>query len=155
MSRQMSAAGGSAGGPWKYQLRLDLSDEAAEAARGGGGCRGLKALNATLRRHGAVLKCQYDAFAGYCAEAERRGIDGYPLYAWTRATIEDPARKAKYTRSFTIQVDGEDVYAREKAATLEADLQPLVGGPAVRRMARRDTNPANNPQPPKRYRSGV
>ena len=103
-----------------------------------------------------MLKCQYDAFAGYCAEAERRGIDEYPLCAWTKATIEDPAKKkAKYTRSFTIQVDGEDVYAREKADALEVDLRPLVGGPAVRRMARRDTNPANNQQPPKRYRSGV
>ena len=99
-----------------------------------------------------MLKCQYDAFAGYCAEAERRGIGEYPLYAWTKATIEDPAKKAKYTRSFTIQVDGEDVYAKEKADALEADLQALVGGPAVRRMARHDTNPANNLQPPKRYR---
>ena len=81
------------------------------------------------------------------------GVDQYPLYAWTKATIEDPAKKAKYIKSFTIYVDGEEVYSKAKADALEADLKPLLGGAVVTAMAKHDTNPANNPQPPKRYRS--
>ncbi|MCY4488612.1 MAG: hypothetical protein OXF11_16080 [Deltaproteobacteria bacterium] len=138
---------------WQYQLRLNLADEFAEAARRGGGDPGINPLGDILDRHNATLKCQYDAFAGYCAEAERQGVDKYPLYAWTRATIEDPAKKARYIKSFTIYVDGDEVYSKAKADALEADLQALVGGAVVTAMARHDTNPANNPQPPKRYRS--
>ena len=45
-----------------------------------------------------TLVCQYDAFADYCAEAEARGIEHYPLYAWTKAVVADPAKKAKYQK---------------------------------------------------------
>ena len=138
---------------WLYQLRVNLRDEVAEAARAGDSHPDLEPLAAVLDRHGAVLRCQYDAFAGYCAEAERQGVGKYPLYAWTKATIEDPAKKAKYVKSFTLYVDGDEVYDKAKADALEAELRPLVGGPAVTAMAKHDTNPANNPQPPKRYRS--
>ena len=137
---------------WRYQIRVELEGAAAEAARSGGGSPDLDPLNEILARHDAMLVCQYDAFAGYCAEAERNGIDGYPLYAWTRATIEDPARKAKYIRSFSLHVGGEEVYRGEKADALERDLRPLAGGGAVKRIARHDTDPANNPQIPERYR---
>ncbi len=140
-------------GQWQYQLRVNLADESAGAARHGDDSPHIRPLADILRRHNAALKCQYDAFAGYCAEAEQRGVDRYPLYAWTKATIEDPAKKAKYLKSFTIYLDGEEVYDKAKADALEADLRPLVGGTVVTAMARHDTNPANNPQPPKRYRS--
>ncbi len=137
----------------QYQLRVVLEDGAAEGARAGSDDPALGPLNDILARHGAALVSQYDAFAGYCAEAERNGIDGYPLYAWTRATIEDPARKAKYVRSFSLHVGGEEVYEGDKADALETDLRPLVGGAVVKSLARHDTNPANNPQVPERYRS--
>lgn len=140
-------------GRWQYQIRVELADGAAEAARRGESVPSLGPLADILERHDADLKCQYDAFAGYCAEAEQRGIDRYPLYAWTKATIEDSAKKAKYTRSFAIHVKGEEVYAKERAEALEADLRLLVDGKVVTKMAKHDTNPANNPQPPKRYRS--
>lgn len=135
----------------QYQLRVVLEDAAAREARAGNDD---PALAAILARHGAALVCQYDAFAGYCAEAERNGVENYPLYAWTKATVEDPARKAKFVRSFALHVGGEEVYDRDKADALEADLQPLVGGAVVKTLARHDTDPANNPQMPKRYRSG-
>ena len=138
---------------WLYQLRVNLTDDAAEAARAGEDHPGLRLLRNVLARHNAALQCQYDAFAGYCAEAERQGMDQYPLYAWTKATIEDPAKKAKYLKWFTLYVDGDEVYAKAKADALEADLEPLVGGAAVTAMAKHDTNPANNPQRPKRYRT--
>lgn len=136
----------------QYQIRVVLEDGAAEAARAGNDDPALEPLADILARHGAALVCQYDAFAGYCAEAERNGIDGYPLYAWTRATIEDPAKKAKYVKSFSLHVGGAEVYARDKTDALETDLRPLVGGAIVKSLARHDTNPDNNPQMPERYR---
>ena len=138
---------------WKYQLRVNLADDVAEAARAGDDHPDLDRLRDILGRYNAALQCQYDAFAGYCAEAEREGVDKYPLYAWTRATIENPLKKAKYVKSFTLYVDGEEVYAKAKADALEAEIQTLVGGAAVTAMAKHDTNPANNPQPPRRYRA--
>ena len=93
------------------------------------------------------------AFAGYCAEAEARGVEHYPLYAWTKAAIDDPAKKAKYLKSFSIHVGGAEVYARESADALEAALTPLVGAGVVKRLAKHDTDPANNPQMPEEYRS--
>ena len=137
---------------WQYQVRIDLVDQAAEVARRDPGDPALAPLPDILRRHDATLKSQFDAFAGYVAEAEREGIERYPLYKWTKATIENPAKKAKYQKSFTLYVDGEEVYAKAKADALEADLQPLVGGALVTRLAKHDTNPANSPQPPARYR---
>ena len=137
---------------WQYQLRIDIADEFAEAARRNPGDPAIAPLPAILKKHNATMKSQYDAFAAYCAEAEQHGTEDYPLYEWTKATIENPAKKAKYLKSFTLYVDGDEVYARDKADALESDLQPLVGGGLVTRLAKHDTNPANNPQPPERYR---
>ena len=114
---------------------------------------GLRSLRRILAAHDAELICQYDAFAGYCAEAEARGVEHYPLYAWTKAVIDDPAKKAKYLKSFSIHVGGAEVYARESADALEAALTPLVGAGIVKRLAKHDTDPANNPQMPEEYRS--
>jgi hypothetical protein len=137
---------------WQYQVRIDLSDEMAEVARRDPADPTLAPLPDILKRHRAMMKSQYDAFAGYVAEAERNGIENYPLYHWTKATIENSAKKAKYQKSFTLYVDGDEVYAKDKADPLEAELQPLVGGGLVTRLAKHDTNPTNNPQPPARYR---
>jgi hypothetical protein len=138
--------------PWQYQLRIDLTDDAGEAARRDPEGPALAPLPDILRRHDAAMKSQYDAFASYVAEAEERGVEHYPLYEWTRATIENPAKKAKYLKSFTLYVGGEEIYAKDKADALEGELQPLVGGGLVTRLAKHDTNPANNPQMPPRYR---
>ena len=137
---------------WKYQVRIDLADEAADMARRDPDNPALAPLPDILRRHDATMKSQFDAFAGYVAEAEREGTERYPLYQWTKDTIENPAKKAKYQKSFTLYVGGDEVYAKDKADALEAELQPLVGGGLVTRLAKHDTNPANNPQPPARYR---
>jgi hypothetical protein len=103
-----------------------------------------------LAKHRAAPKCQFDAFAEYVAAAEARGVESYPLYQWTKATIENPAKKEKYLKSFTIYVDGQEVYAKEIADALEADLQPLANSGLIARISKYDTNPANNPQPPQR-----
>ena len=99
------------------------------------------------------MKCQFDAFADYVAEAEKWGTKNYPLYAWSKATIESPEKKAKYLKSFTLYVDGNEVYAKPLADAIESDLQPLVGRKLIMRLSKYDTNPANNPQAPEQYRN--
>ncbi len=138
---------------WQYQVRIDLADEFSETVRRDPGDPAIEPLADILSRHHATLKCQFDAFADYVGEAEKNGTEDYPLYEWTKATIEDPAKKAKYVKSFTLYVDGDEVYAKDKADALESDLRPLVGGKLVTRMSKHDTNPANNPQPPARDRT--
>ena len=137
---------------WQYQLRINVGDEFAELARHDPDNPAIEPLAVILSKHHATMKCQFDAFADYVGEAEEHGTDNYPLYEWTKATIEDPAKKAKYLKSFTLYVNGDEVYAKESADALEADLEPLVGGNLVIRISKHDTNPANNPQPPPRYR---
>jgi hypothetical protein len=132
----------------KYQLRLTLGDAFAEVARNRPDDPSLAPLTQLLGRHDAALKCQYDAFADYVKEAEAKGVETYPLYAWTKRTVDDPVKEAKYIKSFTLYVGGDEVYEGSKADALEAELEPLVGGPIVVRMFRYDTNPAHNPQPP-------
>jgi hypothetical protein len=137
---------------WQYQIRIDLADDAAAIARRDPGDPALEPLPSILAARKATIKSQYDAFAGYVAEAERNGTEHYPLYAWTKATIEQPEKQAKYVKSFTIYVDGREVYDRAAADALEAELKPLVGGGLITRLAKHDTNPANNPQMPARFR---
>ena len=124
----------------------------AESLRGKLSDKALASLFAILAGHRAALKCQFDAFAEYVAAAEENGIENYPLYQWTKATIEDPAKKEKYLKSFTLYVDDREVYAKEIADALEADLQPLATSGLITRISKYDTNPANNPQSPQRPR---
>ncbi len=132
--------------------RIYLPLELAEVARSKPESPELRPVAAVLERHDATMRCQFDAFAGYVAEAEKEGTASYPLYEWTKATIKDPEKKVKHLKAFAIQVGGNEVYAKDQADALEAALQPLVGGRLIERMTRHDTNPANNPQVPKQYR---
>jgi hypothetical protein len=137
---------------WQYQLRIYLADELAEVVRRDSATPALGPLSGVLEKHGATMKCQLDAFADYVADAEAHGIESYPLYAWTKATIEDPVKRAKHLQSFALHIKGEAVYPKQEADALEADLQPVIDGISILRISRHDTNPANNPQVPERYR---
>jgi hypothetical protein len=137
--------------PWHYQLRVYLTENLAALARAGAPAPALKPLTDILDRHQAALVSQFDAFEAYVAEAELHGPENYPLYKWTKATIEDPAKRAKHGTTFAIHVANHEVYPQAAADALEADLHPLVGGPLVERMSKHDTNPANNLQVPKQY----
>jgi hypothetical protein len=136
---------------WQYQVRFDVSDPAAaESVRRQQSSPALAPLIDLLDRHHAVAKCQFDAFADYVAAAEREGVEGFPLYAWTRATIENAEKKERYLKSFTLYVADQEVYAKEIADALEAGLQPFAASGLITRIAKYDTNSANNPQPPRR-----
>ena len=137
---------------WQYQVRVTLKEEQAAQARRDVNDASLAPLGEILTKHNAILKCQYEAFADYCEAAEKEGTDQYPLYQWTKDTIDDPQKKAKYLKSFTFYVDGNEIYDKNKADPLEADLQPLAANGLIGSLTKHDTNPANNPQPPKKYR---
>ena len=137
---------------WRHQLRVYLPDQLADLARTDGEAPALRLLMDILKEHRATLVSQLDAFQDYVAEAEREGPENFPLYGWTKATLEDPAKRLKHKKAFALRVSGEEVYAKEAADALEAALRPLVGG-LVERMSRHDTNPANNLAVPAEYRS--
>jgi hypothetical protein len=134
--------------PWAYQIRIYLGERLAEVARHEPDNLALKPLSDILVKHGATMKCQYDAFADYVAEAEKHGLESYPLYEWTKATINDSAKKEKYVKSFTLYVQGKQVYEKKLAEALESDLRPLLQSGLISKLSKHDTNPANNPQPP-------
>ncbi|MFM0001885.1 hypothetical protein PQR57_12720 [Paraburkholderia dipogonis] len=134
----------------QFQLRITVSPEFADMLRADPTCASHSVLRDVLRRHDATLKCQFDAFADYVSEAERQGTENYPLYQWTRETIENPEKKAKYLQSFTVYVNGDEVYGKDVADNMENELLQLVREDGIQRVSRFDTNPANNPQPPKR-----
>ena len=138
---------------WQYQLRIYLPEEFVDVARTDPSNLALAPLPDILAKHSATIRCQFDAFASYVAEAEKHGTEDCPLYAWTKATIEDPAKKAKHLRSFAMHVNGREVYDKKEADALEAELQPLLGRGLITRISKHDTNPASNPQMPEQYRA--
>ena len=141
------------GAEWRHQLRVYLTDEAADVARTDREAAVLRPLADILKKHDATLISQLDAFQDYVEEAERAGPEGFPLYRWTKATVEDPAKRLKHKKAFAVRVSGEEVYAKETADALDAALRPLVGGGLVTGMSRHDTDPANNLAVPAEYRS--
>ena len=73
-------------------------------------------------------------------------------YGARNAKCKTPdAVRARLTHP-TLYIGGNEVYAKEKANALEAELRPLVGADIITGMSKFDTNPAHNPQPPARYR---
>ncbi|MEM5317429.1 hypothetical protein [Paraburkholderia sp. JHI869] len=135
---------------WQFQIRITVMSELADALRANSPYEGRDLLEAVLREHDASLKCQFDAFADYVEEAERAGSERYPLYQWTKDTIDNPEKKAKYLKSFAVYVRGEEVYDRQTADSLYAQLSALAEQVLIESVNRFDTNPANNPQPPAR-----
>ncbi len=133
---------------WQYQIRLRVTEALAQRLRDLPEAPEDAPLRAILARHHAVIKSQYQAFADYVAEAERAGVEGYPLYHWTRDTIADPAKQAKYRLVYTAYVNGQEVYDGVAAEALRQDLATLGPDTGVEGVGKIDTNPANNPQPP-------
>jgi hypothetical protein len=137
---------------WQYQVRIYLDDEMSEKARRDERDEAVRPIMDVLANHRATMKCQLDAFVDYVREAERNGTDAYPLYEWTKETIEDPEKKQKHSRAFALRVGGEVVYDKDTADALEADLQPLVSDGLITRVSKQDNNPGNNIPLPPRFR---
>lgn len=137
---------------WLYQIRFKLSPENAASIHNGESLSFFDEIIKILERHNASAVCQYDAFAGYVAEAERHGIAEYPLYKWTKATIGDPEKKAKHLASFAVYVNDAQIYSKDQADALENDLRPFLASGELIALTKHDSNPQNNPQPPAHLR---
>jgi len=149
---------------WTRQIRIYLSEEFSKVARNAPNSSEIKSLQNVLKKYDASIKCQYDAFAGYVDEAEKAisNVTGtakeaavrqqYFLYEWTKATIENPEKQAKYLKEFTVYVQGQETYDKDIADKLEAELMRLVDGSQITGVRNRDSNPVNNPQMPKKFR---
>ena len=100
------------------------------------------------QQNGMQLVCTFDAFREYCEEAECNDIAQYHLYDWTKATIENPEKKAKHLKSFAFYLGNEQVYSKAHAGVVEKSLQNLGETLHLIEINVIDSNPANNPQPP-------
>ena len=87
---------------WQYQLRVYLTDDLADVARSDRNNPALQPLTDVLDKHHATLVNQFDAFASYVVEAEKEGSEDFPLYKWTKAVVEDPAKRAKHIKTFAM-----------------------------------------------------
>ena len=151
-SEGLHRGGVTMGDCWNYQLRVYLSNELAEAAYRGDQTA-LEPVASILRGYAATLVSQFRAFEQYVTDAEANGVDQFPLYKWTKATVQDPAMRARHISAFAVRVADNEVYGKEVADLIEQDLKPFVGGDLVKRLSRHDTNPANNIPVPAEYRS--
>jgi hypothetical protein len=140
------------GDDWACQVRVYFSDAFADMVDSDPANPALAPIFAILAGHDATLKSQFDAFAAYVAEAEANDPGDYPLYRWTKATLDDPQKAAKHRRSFAVRISGAEVYPKPTADALEAALLPLVDGDNITRVSKQDTNPANNLPVPAEYR---
>ena len=134
---------------WLYQIRIKVSDNLSEDLRGMHELELSQAINSIANENGSRVVCTFDAFAEYCEEAEKNGIEHYELYHWTKSTIENPEKKSKHLKSFAFYEGDNQVYDKELAVSIQQSLKRLDSGNDILEINLIDSNPANNPQPPK------
>ena len=134
---------------WLYQIRIKVSDKLSEDLRGMHELELSQAINRIANENGSRVVCTFDAFAEYCEEAEKNGTEHYELYDWTKSTIENPEKKSKHLKSFAFYEGDNQVYNKELAVSIQQSLKRLDSGNDILEINLIDSNPANNPQPPK------
>ena len=134
---------------WLYQIRIKVSDKLSEDLRGMQELELSQAISRIANENGSRVVCTFDAFAEYCEEAEKNGIEHYELYHWTKSTIENPEKKSKHLKSFAFYEGDNQVYNKELAVSIQQSLKRLDSGNDILEINLIDSNPANNPQPPK------
>ena len=135
---------------WLYQIRIKVSEQLSKDLRNFNSSSLAKEIYKIASDNGSKLVCTFDAFAEYCEEAEREGIEKYELYHWTKSTIDNPEKKTKHLKSFAFYEGDNQVYSKELACSIEKRLKALDSGKDIIEINVIDSNPANNPQPPKR-----
>ena len=136
---------------WLFQVRLYFSSDFTKTFNSEKNSKEKEKLITVLNKHNAELLSQFDGFMGYVLEAEKNGIDNYPLYHWTKDSLSRKDKIEKYHNSYTVYINTEEVYSENLANNIENDLFELVDRKTVLRISKHDTNPENNPQPPSKY----
>ena len=111
---------------WLYQVRVYFSLNFVNLYNSNKSSDLKTKLLQILQKNDADLLSQYDGFMGYVLEAEKNGIDNYPLYQWTKDSLENSGKTEKYRTSYTIYVNNEEVYSKEEADNLEKDLKLIM-----------------------------
>ena len=133
-----------------YQLRIDLEEKAAKELNTTKSIQSCKKLFNILTEEKGYLMCQYEAFSLFVKECEEKKLTSTPLYKWTKDTIENSSKKIKYMKSFTIYIEKEQLYSKDIADRLEKKILSLDCS-CILKVSKYDSNPKNNPQPPKKY----
>ena len=124
-----------------YQIRLNVTDEFTIDEN----------LTSLLEIHDASLICQYDAFINFIKECESKDETDNPLYRWTKETIEDEIKKNKYKNIYSVIVNNQQVYKEEIADSIKQKIERGNLNTVIS-IDKFDTQPKNNPQPPKKFR---
>ena len=124
-----------------YQVRLNVTDQFSINEN----------LTSLLEIHDASLICQYDAFVKFVKECENKKETDNALYRWTKETIADKSKKTKYKNIYSVIVNNKQVYKEEKADLIIHEIENL-NLITIFSMEKLDTQPKNNPQPPKKFR---
>ena len=133
-----------------YQLRIDFEEKAAIEFLNSKSINSCKQLFKILEEEKANLICQYEAFSLFVKECEENNLTSTPLYKWTKDTIENETKKIKYMKSFTIYVEDKQLYEKNIANRLERKILNLNCN-CILKLNKYDSDPKNNPQPPKKY----
>ena len=135
---------------WLYQIRIKVSEKLSKDLRTVKESELAKKISKIASDNNSRLVCTFDAFAEYCKEAEREGVEHYELYHWTKSTIDNPEKKEKHLKSFAFYQGDNQVYSKALACSIQQRLKDLDFGNDIVEINMIDSNPANNPQPPKR-----
>jgi len=135
---------------WLYQVRIKLNQSFADDLRGDSNLDLSKEINKIARNHRTRPVCTLDGFLDYVKEAEKNDIEEYPLYHWTKSVVDDPQKKIKHSKSFAFYFGDEQIYEKQRAQSLYNDLLELNDENKIEEIKIIDSNPRNNPQPPKK-----
>ena len=124
-----------------FQIRLNVSDNFTDN----------EVLNKLLESNNASLMCQYDAFEFFVRECENKKETDNSLYKWTKDTIEDEIKKAKYKKIHSVYVDKQQVYKENIADKIIEEITSL-NLTTIESIDKFDTQPKNNPKPPEKYK---
>ena len=96
-----------------YQVRLDVTEDVAQEVRNKNYHKLNENIDAILLKVDAELICQFDAFNNFVIECEEENNTSNALYKWTKDTIENKVKKKKYLKSFTVYVEGAQLYEKK------------------------------------------
>ena len=132
---------------WMYQIRIVVTSELSADLRALRSSASAKAISKIAADNAMEPVCTFDAFQAYCDEAEKYELHEFPLYHWTKSTVDDPVKKEKHQKSFAFYRDYDQIYSKDVAEALYDDLL-VLNSPDILEVKIIDSNPKNNPQPP-------
>ena len=134
---------------WLYQIRIKVSEQLSHDLRSNEKNEIALSIRKIAQTFGMNLVCTFDAFKAYCDEAEKFGTSDYHLYDWTKATIDNPVKKEKHLKSFAFYQGENQIYSKQLACRIRDELFKINENKHITEISLIDSNPANNPQPPK------